>query len=68
MGSRDLPDMYALGLWVYISGKSLLPILQLILVHTPYLCTVIRFDDKLHKWETNVVTDVQQLYSLSIVQ
>ena len=36
MGSRDLPDMYALGpaalgLQACISGKSLLPMLQLIL-------------------------------------
>ena len=34
MGTRDLPDMYALGpvalgLWAYISGKSLMPMLQL---------------------------------------
>ena len=32
MCSRDLPDMYALGLWAYISGKSLVPMLQLLLV------------------------------------
>ena len=36
-GSRDLPDMYALGpaalrLWAYIIGKSFLSMLQLILV------------------------------------
>ena len=35
MGTRDLPDMYALGplaqgLSVYISGKSLMPMLQLL--------------------------------------
>ena len=35
MCSRDLPDMYALGpvalgLWAYISGKSLVPMLQLL--------------------------------------
>ena len=33
MGTRDLPDMYALSpwawLWAYISGKSLVPMLQL---------------------------------------
>jgi len=31
MGTHDLPDMYArsLGLWAYISGKSLVPMLQL---------------------------------------
>ena len=41
MGSWDLPDMYipsalgpaALGLYAYISGKSLLPMLQLIHVY-----------------------------------
>ena len=30
----DLPDMYALGLQAYISGKSLVPMLQLL--HGPY--------------------------------
>ena len=35
MGTRDLADMYALGLWAYISGKSLVPMLQLILVKAP---------------------------------
>ena len=30
IGTCDLPDMYALGLWAYISGKSLMPILQLL--------------------------------------
>ena len=35
MCCRDLPDMYALGpaalgLWAYISGKSLMPMLQLL--------------------------------------
>ena len=30
MCSRDLPDMYTLGLWAYISDKSLMPILQLL--------------------------------------
>ena len=30
MGTRDLPDMYALSPWVYISGKSRVPILQLL--------------------------------------
>ena len=30
MGSQDLPDMYALSPRAYISGKSLLPMLQLI--------------------------------------
>ena len=38
MGSCDLPDMYALrpaalGLWAYISGKSLMPMLQLLHVY-----------------------------------
>ena len=42
MGSWDLPDMYALspqayGPWAYISSKSLLPMLQLIL--TSLLCS-----------------------------
>ena len=32
IGTRDLPDMYALGLWAYISGKSLVPMLQLLYV------------------------------------
>ena len=32
MGSQDLPDKYTLSHWTYISGKSLLPMLQLILV------------------------------------
>ena len=32
MCSRDLPDMYALGLWAYISGKSLVSMLQLLLI------------------------------------
>jgi len=27
----------ALGLWAYISGKSLIPMLQLLLGHTPVL-------------------------------
>ena len=31
MGSQDLPDMYALSPQEYISVKSLLPILQLII-------------------------------------
>ena len=35
MGTRDLPDMYARGLRAYISGKSLVPMLQLL--HVP-LC------------------------------
>ena len=40
IGTRNLPDMYALspaalGLWAYISGKSLVPMLQLL--HIP-LC------------------------------
>ena len=30
MGTRDSPDMYALGLRAYISGKSLVPMLQLL--------------------------------------
>ena len=30
MDTRDLPDMYALGLQAYISGKSLVPMLQLL--------------------------------------
>ena len=30
IGTRDLPDMYALGLWANISGKSLVPMLQLL--------------------------------------
>ena len=30
MCSRVLPDMYAVGLWAYISGKSLMPMLQLL--------------------------------------
>ena len=30
MCTRDLPDMYALGLRAYISGKSLVPMLQLL--------------------------------------
>ena len=36
MGTRDLPDMYALGFWAYISGKFLVPMLLLynITVHT----------------------------------
>ena len=33
MAIRDLPDMYALGLRAYISGKSLMAMLQLL--HTP---------------------------------
>ena len=37
MGTRGLPDIYTLGpaalvLWVYISGKPLLPMLQLYIV------------------------------------
>ena len=32
MGTRDLPDMYALGLWAYISGKCVVSMLQLLLV------------------------------------
>ena len=28
--TRDLPNMYALRLWAYISGKSLVPMLQLL--------------------------------------
>ena len=31
MGARDSPDMYALGLRAYISGKSHAPMLQLLL-------------------------------------
>ena len=39
IGTRDLPDMYplgpvALGLWAYIPGNSLMPMLQLL--HTYY--------------------------------
>ena len=34
MGARDSPDMYALGLRAYISGKSLAPMLQLL--HKPH--------------------------------
>ena len=34
IGTRDLPDMYALGPRAYISGKSLLPMLQLL--HVAY--------------------------------
>ena len=35
IGTHDLPEMYALGpvalgLWAYISGKSLVPMLQLL--------------------------------------
>ena len=30
MCTCDLPDMYALGLQAYISGKSLVPMLQLL--------------------------------------
>ena len=30
MAICDLPDMYALGLWAYISGKSLMAMLQLL--------------------------------------
>ena len=33
MGTRDLPDKYALSPWAYISGKSLVPMLQLL--HSP---------------------------------
>ena len=33
IGTRDLPDMYALGLCTYISGKSLVPMLQLLHIH-----------------------------------
>ena len=36
IGTHDLPDMYALsprGLWAYISGKSLLAMLQLLHVN-----------------------------------
>ena len=33
IGTRDLPDMYALGLWAYISHKSLVPMLQLLHVY-----------------------------------
>jgi len=38
MCTHDVPDMYALRLWAYISGKSLVPMLQLLHVHT-YLHT-----------------------------
>ena len=42
IGTSDLPDMYALrpaalGLWAYISGKSLVPMLQLL-----YVCMYVR--------------------------
>jgi len=30
MCTHDLPDMYALSPWAYISGKSLVPMLQLL--------------------------------------
>ena len=30
MGIRDLPEMYARGLWAYLSEKSQVPMLQLI--------------------------------------
>ena len=30
MGARDLPDMYILRLWAYISEKSLIPMLRLL--------------------------------------
>jgi len=33
MYTNDLPDMYALRLWAYISGKSLVPMLQLLYVY-----------------------------------
>ena len=36
MGTRALPDMYALGLWAYISGKALMPMLQLLHKVTNY--------------------------------
>ena len=32
MGAHDLPDMYALRIQAYISGKSLVPMLQLLLI------------------------------------
>ena len=31
IGTHNLPDMYALGLQAYTSGKSLVPILQLVM-------------------------------------
>ena len=37
MCTRDLPDMYALGPRAYISGKSLVPMLQLLLIAGIYL-------------------------------
>ena len=37
MGARDLPDMYALSPRAYISGKSLVPMLQLLHVTSSHL-------------------------------
>ena len=46
MGAHDLPDMYALGpaargLWAYISGKSFMPMLQLL--HVCWILTMFIF-------------------------
>ena len=43
MGARDLPDMYALGLRACISGKSLVPVLQLL--HVPLYKHLGKADD-----------------------
>ena len=47
IGTRDLPDSYALSplacnpqAWAYISGKSLMPMLQLLQVHYLFICLV----------------------------
>ena len=32
MSMRDLPDMYALVPWAYISGKSRMPMLQVLCI------------------------------------
>ena len=46
MAIRDLPDMYALGLWACISGKSLMAMLQLlhILLHINNIAFTTVFD------------------------
>ena len=41
MCSRDLPDMYALSPRAYVSGKSLVPMLQLLRIYI-YIHTYIR--------------------------
>ena len=62
IGTRNLPDMYALGpvalgLWAYISGKSLVPMLQLL--HMTYV--IIMISDSVINMDYSPIYQIDQL-------